>query len=134
MQCSNCGKYFKPEPKHVVFSVFDRYYIEIRYPEIGDSSLRCLHPLFVRLIQNIGNGQNIEKYRDFNFYIHDRDMEFECPHCHATNKTDFVLSLPDDFFLFIKAYINFEIDSILLKALGIPAQDVGIDTLDLKQL
>jgi hypothetical protein len=61
-------------------------------------------------------------------------MDFKCPRCGATNKSDFVLSLPDQFFLFIEAYIDFEIDNILIKTLGMPAQDLGIDTLDINQI
>lgn len=61
-------------------------------------------------------------------------MTFLCPRCHTENKADFVLWLPDEFFLFIEEYINFEVDNVLLKHIGINASEFGIETLDSNQL
>jgi len=134
MECDSCGGLFSVEPRRAVFTILDRYFLEIRYPDGADQSRERLNPLFSNLLEDIRSGQNIDDFRNFEYYIHDYDMGFACPECGFRNSRDYILWIPDAFFCFIEDYIEFEIDNLLLKHIGATSAEVGVDTLDQGQL
>lgn len=129
MKCQKCNELFFPGNRHAYFSVFDRYSIVIAYPFHQPHRVANLSPLFAKLVEDIRAGQNVEDYRQFDFYIQE-EIEQKCPHCGEPNSVRFQLSIQDEFFLYIEDTIAFEIDNILLRYVGATAEDCGIDTLD----